>query len=92
MVRKSGQDAWHLLWYGIGFALLTMPFDWLIGRPLLHGLIHEWLIAETESRWAMLGFLFAFLIVIWLVFFLIGISFRWLNQQISKHDWMNRKR
>jgi len=91
MLKKAVRDAWGLVKIGLWFTLFSIPTDWLMGRPLLNGFVKEWLAAETESRWAMTGILLLLLVIIWGGFILICLAFRAFNQQIAKHDWVNRK-
>ncbi|ETY74268.1 hypothetical protein [Lactiplantibacillus fabifermentans] len=86
MLKRSAFDALTWLKIDLGFILISIPIDWLLGRPLLLGLVDNWLVGTTGERWGILGLTLIIIAGSWLLFFAIIASFRWLNQRLARHD------
>jgi len=85
IVKKAMAAASGWLKISLGFAILSIPIDLLRGHPILNGLWHDWLVANTGLRWQLLGVVLAVLVVAWLgltLIFALGYGVAaWLKKQ-----------
>ena len=87
-IKKAMAAAKDWIQISIGFAIISIPINLLMGRPVLNGLWHDWVVADAGLRWQLLGLVLGVLLAAWVVLtllFTLGYGLNgWLKQQDHK--------
>ncbi|WP_283679200.1 hypothetical protein [Lentilactobacillus sp. Marseille-Q4993] len=84
MIKKSARDALGFIIIGIIFDVFLIPFELIMHRPILNGMVP---IFESISRKPVVAFAIAETTAFcWLLLFMVILFFRWLNAALRKQD------